>query len=209
MWEVERLGLGQHTVPYLATWEYQRQVHRAVVSGERPDSLLLLEHEPVYTAGKRTSHEERPFDGTPVVEVDRGGKITWHGPGQLVGYPIVRLSEPFDVVQFVRSLEGLIIDVLAGLGTTGHRIEGRSGVWVGEPGRENKIAAIGIRVSEGVTMHGFAINCSNSLDPFGNIIACGIADAGVTSLSRELNREVSVVEVADALTRQMRVEVSA
>ena len=199
MWNIEVLGLGDRPVPYLPTWEYQRAVHRGVVSGERVDTLLLLEHEAVYTAGKRTLPEERPQDGTPVVDVDRGGKITWHGPGQLVGYPIVRLPDPVDVVKYVRSLEQILIELIAEFGVDGHRVEGRSGVWVGLPGFENKIAAIGIRVAEGVTMHGFALNCSNDLGAFGNIIACGIRDAGVTTLSRETGRNISPSDVVPVL----------
>ena len=201
MWEIEVLGLGDRPVPYLPTWDYQRSVHHSVVSGERADTLLLLEHEAVYTAGKRTLPEERPQDGTPVVDVDRGGKITWHGPGQLVGYPIVRLDDPIDVVKYVRGLEQLLIDVVAEFGVDGRRVDGRSGVWVGLPGFENKIAAIGIRVAEGVTMHGFALNCSNALAPFGNIIACGIKDAGATTLSRETGRNISPEDVVPVLQR--------
>ncbi len=153
-------GLSANSVPYIEGLDLQRAVHRAVVAGERPDTVILLEHPSVYTAGKRTAPDERPTDGTPVIDVDRGGKITWHGPGQLVGYPILRLAEPIDVVGYVRRLEGILIDVLVDLGVDGRRVDGRSGVWVGEPGRENKIAAIGIRVADGVTMHGFALNCS-------------------------------------------------
>ena len=191
MWDVEYLAMGEKQVPYREAWEIQREIHREVVSGERHDTLLLLEHEPVYTAGKRTSLDERPTDGTPVVDVDRGGKITWHGPGQLVGYPIVRLTEPIDVVGFVRKLEGILIEVIAHFGVEGRRVEGRSGVWVGLPGFENKIAAIGIRVSEGVTMHGFALNCSHSLEPYQKIVACGIRDAGVTTLTMETGTTIT------------------
>lgn len=199
MWLVENLGVGTAFQPYEATWDMQRKVHRAVVDGQRPDTLLLLEHEAVYTAGKRTELAEYPQDGTPVVPVDRGGKITWHGPGQLVGYPIVRLAEPVDVVAHVRRLEQLLIAAIAELGLESHQVDGRSGVWVGERGAENKIAAIGIRVAEGTTMHGFALNCCNDLAPFENIIACGIRDAGVTTLSHELGRQVSPVEAMSAL----------
>ena len=177
-------GLSANSVPYIEGLDLQRAVHRAVVAGERPDTVILLEHPSVYTAGKRTAPDERPTDGTPVVDVDRGGKITWHGPGQLVGYPILHLAEPIDVVGYVRRLEGILIDVLVELGVDGRRVDGRSGVWVGEPGRENKIAAIGIRVADGVTMHGFALNCSNSLEPYAKIVACGIRDAGVTTITR-------------------------
>ncbi|UOE45026.1 lipoyl(octanoyl) transferase LipB [Agromyces larvae] len=188
-------GLSANSVPYLEGLTLQRAVHRAVVAGERPDTVILLQHESVYTAGKRTAPDERPTDGTPVVDVDRGGKITWHGPGQLVGYPIVRLPEPIDVVGYVRLLEGVLIDVLAEFGVEGHRVEGRSGVWTGER-RDAKIAAIGIRVEGGVTMHGFALNCSNDLAPYNRIVACGIRDAGVTTISRVLGREVTPADVA-------------
>lgn len=199
MWQVENLGVGSELQPYLPTWEMQRSVHSRVVSGVQPDTLLLLEHEAVYTAGKRTEDVERPVDGTPVVDVDRGGKITWHGPGQLVGYPIVRLPDPVDVVAHVRRLEELLIHVLSEYGVEGRRVNGRSGVWVGLPGFENKIAAIGIRVAEGVTMHGFSLNCSNSLDAYNAIIACGIRDAGVTTLSRETGRTITPSDVLPVL----------
>jgi lipoyl(octanoyl) transferase len=184
-------GLSANSVPYVEGLELQRAVHRSVVSGERPDTVLFLEHPAVYTAGKRTAPEERPTDGTAVIDVDRGGKITWHGPGQLIGYPILRLAEPIDVVGYVRHLEGILIDALADVGVDGRRVSGRSGVWVGPEGHEDKIAAIGIRVAEGVTMHGFALNCNNSLEPYSRIIACGIKDAGVTTISRVLGRDVA------------------
>ncbi|HWU46834.1 MAG TPA: lipoyl(octanoyl) transferase LipB [Humibacter sp.] len=190
-------GLSANSVPYLDAWEQQRAVHAEVVAGRAPDTVILLEHEPVYTAGKRTEASERPTDGTPVIDVDRGGKITWHGPGQLVGYPIVRLPEPVDVVGYVRGLEAMLIAVLARLGVDSHRVEGRSGVWVTQPDAPDaKIGAIGIRVAAGVTMHGFALNCSNSLAPYEKIVACGISDAGVTTISRELGRLVHPSEVA-------------
>ena len=193
-------GLSANSVPYTEGLELQRAVHRSVVSGERPDTVILLEHPAVYTAGKRTEPHERPSDGTAVIDVDRGGKITWHGPGQLVGYPILRLDEPVDVVGYVRRLEGLLIGVLAGFGIDGRRVAGRSGVWVGPVGLEDKIGAIGIRVAEGVTMHGFALNCSNSLAPYGRIIACGIADAGVTTMSVVLGRTVDTAELIEPLS---------
>ncbi|MCU1471385.1 MAG: lipB, partial [Glaciihabitans sp.] len=145
-------GLSANSVPYTEALEQQRALHAAVVAGRAPDTVILLEHPSVYTAGKRTEPDERPTDGTPVIDVDRGGKITWHGPGQLVGYPILRLSEPIDVVGYVRLLEGILIDVLADLGVTGERVQGRSGVWIRGVQRDEKIAAIGIRVAEGVTM---------------------------------------------------------
>ena len=198
-----RLDLGSALQPYRPTWDLQRELHARRVADEIDDTVLLLEHEAVYTAGRRTEPFERPLPGTTrgadVIDVDRGGKITWHGPGQLVGYPIVRLTEPLDVVDFVRRTEGLIIDVCADLGVATTRVPGRSGVWVpaDDRGPERKVAAIGIRVSRGVTMHGLAINACCDLSWFSAIVPCGIADAGVTSLTAEVGREVSVVEVAD------------
>jgi lipoyl(octanoyl) transferase len=193
---VIRAGL----VPYEQAWARQRELHAARVAGEGPDTLLLLEHPSVYTAGKRTRAHERPFDGTPVIDVDRGGKITWHGPGQLVGYPIVALPDPIDVVAYVRRLEEALMEVCAGFGLQTGRVDGRSGVWVAadEPGAgvrpERKVAAIGVRVARGVTMHGFALNCDPDMAAFGNMIPCGIPDAGVTSLSAELGRDIPVAE---------------
>ncbi|CAN5376395.1 lipoyl(octanoyl) transferase LipB [soil metagenome] len=184
-------GLSANSVPYVEALELQRATHRAVVEGSRPDTVMFLEHPSVYTAGKRTEDHERPTDGTPVIDVDRGGKITWHGPGQLVGYPIVRLQEPIDVVGYVRRLEGILIDALARLGVDGDRVEGRSGVWMRGT---DKIAAIGIRVANGVTMHGFSLNCDNSFEAYEQIVACGLVDAGVTSLSRELGRTVTTAQ---------------
>ena len=198
-------GLSANSVPYLEALELQRATHRAVVSGSSPDTVLLLEHPSVYTAGKRTEAFERPSDGTPVIDVDRGGKITWHGPGQLVGYPIVRLAEPIDVVGYVRRLETAIIGVLAELGIEAGRVEGRSGVWVGfeRPVGAEKISAVGIRVAEGVTMHGFSLNCNNAFDAYSKIVACGILDAGVTSISRELARDVSPTDVVPLVERHL------
>ena len=200
--EVLRLGL----VGYEDAWAHQRDLHARVVEGTAPDTLLLLQHPPVYTAGKRTEPHERPFDGTPVIDVDRGGKITWHGPGQLVGYPIVRLADPVDVVAHVRRMEAALIDVCAGLGLGAERVEGRSGVWVraDDRGPDRKVAAIGVRVARGVTMHGFALNCDPDMSAFGNMVPCGIADAGVTSLSAELGRDVTVDEVVDEVEAAMR-----
>jgi lipoyl(octanoyl) transferase len=189
-------GLSANSVPYLEALQQQRALHADVVAGRAPDTVILLEHPSVYTAGKRTEPDERPTDGTPVIDVDRGGKITWHGPGQLVGYPILRLSEPIDVVGYVRWLEGILIDVLADLGVTGERVQGRSGVWIRGVQRDEKIAAIGIRVAEGVTMHGFALNCSNGFEAYDAIVACGIRDAGITSISRVLGRTVTPQDVA-------------
>lgn len=190
--QVRQLG----TLDYRAAWDLQRQVAQARIDGG-PDTLLLLEHPPVYTAGKRTEAHERPVDGTPVVDTDRGGKITWHGPGQLVGYPIIGLAEPLDVVTFVRRLEDSLIAVCAGLGLDAGRVEGRSGVWLpaGDGKPERKVAAIGIRVARGVTLHGFAVNCDCDLGAFSAIVPCGIADAGVTSLTAELGRQVGVEQV--------------
>ena len=186
---------------YRQAWQLQREIADQRIAGG-PDTLLLLEHPPVYTAGKRTEEAERPSaDGIPVIDTDRGGKITWHGPGQLVGYPIIGLAEPLDVVNFVRRLEEALITVCAGLGLATARVAGRSGVWV--PGTASrtprKVAAIGIRVARGVTLHGFALNCDCDLDAFGGIIPCGIADAGVTSLTAELGRHIGVHDVADAV----------
>jgi lipoyl(octanoyl) transferase len=198
---VVRAGL----VDYEDAWARQRELHAQRVAGEIPDTVLLLEHPPVYTAGKRTEPHERPADGTPVIDVDRGGKITWHGPGQLVGYPILALPDPIDVVAYVRRLEQAMIEVCAGFGVAAGRVEGRSGAWITAdvPGAgsrfrpERKIAAIGIRVARGVTMHGFALNCDPDLAAFGAIVPCGIPDAGVTSLSAELDRDVTVAEATD------------
>ena len=193
-------GLAPDLLAYPDALTLQRSIHSAVVEGSRPDTVLLLEHPSVYTAGTRTEATERPDDGSPVIDVDRGGKITWHGPGQLVGYPIVRLTNPIDVVAYVRRLEDLLIDVIGRLGVVGVRIAGRSGVWVVDGVRQEKIAAIGIRVASGVTMHGFALNCSNSLDAYAHIVACGIRDAGVTTLSRELGRIVTAADAAAVVT---------
>jgi lipoyl(octanoyl) transferase len=185
------------TIDYAQAWELQREVLNARADGAGPDTLLLLEHPSVYTAGKRTEPADRPQDGTPVIDVDRGGKITWHGPGQLVGYPIIKLSDPVDVVDYVRRVEQALIHVCDQLGVATGRVEGRSGVWLAADGDrpERKIAAIGIRVQRGVTMHGLEINCNADLGAFSKIIPCGIRDAGVTSLSAELGRDVTVAEV--------------
>jgi lipoyl(octanoyl) transferase len=189
-------GLAPDLLPYPEALALQRSIHSAVVERTRGDTMLLLEHPSVYTAGTRTEASERPDDGSPVIDVDRGGKLTWHGPGQLVGYPILRLHNPVDVVAYVRRLEELLIDVIAHFGVTGVRVAGRSGVWIVDGARQEKIAAIGIRVAGGVTMHGFALNCSNSLDAYEHIVACGIRDAGVTTISREAGRDVSPADAA-------------
>lgn len=205
--DFEVAGLGEDAVEYLAAWDLQRDVHAAVVAGERAGSVLLLEHPPVFTAGKRTDPDERPVDpgGAAVIDVDRGGKITFHGPGQLVGYPIVRLPEHVKVVDYVRRVEEALIRVCADLGVATARVPGRSGVWLraDDRGPERKIAALGIRVSRGVTMHGFAINCDVDLGWYDRFVPCGIADAGVTSLSRELGRDVSVADVVPVVRRHL------
>jgi lipoyl(octanoyl) transferase len=188
------------TVDYRTAWQLQRDLADVRVAGG-PDTLLLLEHPPVYTAGRRTQAHEKPSDGTPVIDTDRGGKITWHGPGQLVGYPIIGLAEPLDVVNYVRRLEESLIKVCGDLGLPTVRIDGRSGVWVpaaaGRPAR--KVAAIGVRISRATTLHGFALNCDCDLGAFGAIVPCGISDAGVTSLSAELHRPVTVGDVGAAV----------
>ena len=191
-----RVVVAESPQEYQAAWDQQRAWHDEVVAGA-PSLIWLLEHESVYTAGRRTEPLVRPFDGTPVIDVDRGGKITWHGPGQLVGYPIVRLPDPVDVVAHVRRLEALLIDVCADLGLATTRVDGRSGVWVraDDRGPDRKIAAIGVRVARGVTMHGFALNADPDLTAFDRIVPCGIRDASVTSLSAELSRDVTVAEV--------------
>jgi lipoyl(octanoyl) transferase len=200
-------GLSANSVPYLSGLDQQRALHAAVVEGRAPDTVMLLEHESIFTAGKRTEPHERPTDGSPVIDVDRGGKITWHGPGQLVGYPIMRLAEPIDVVAYVRALEGLLIAILTELGVAGaDRVPGRSGVWMRGT---DKIAAIGVRVASGVTMHGFALNCSNSFEPYERIVACGLTDAGVTSVSRELGRTVTPAEVVALITQHFEALVHA
>lgn len=209
MLDILNAGIAPEFVPYADGWDLQRSVHAGVVDGSRPDTLILLEHEAVYTAGKRTEPQERPQDGTPVIDVDRGGKITWHGPGQLVGYPIVRLPEPMDVVAHVRRLERLLIDVLRPIGVDGYQVEGRSGVWVRRPLSEDKVAAIGVRVQQGVTMHGFAINCDNTLAGFRGIIPCGITDAGVTTVSEVVGADVSPTDILDRVTSAFLAEYAA
>ena len=195
--EISRAGL----VEYEQALAMQRQFHQEVVAGTRPNSLILLEHPSVFTAGKRTQDFERPTDGTPVIDVDRGGRITWHGPGQLVGYPIVKLLKPTELVGFVRTLESALIEICSHFGIESQRVEGRSGVWVCDEKGERKIAAIGIRVASGVTMHGFALNVSPDLTAFGQIVPCGIDDAAVTSMARELGREISIPEVASMVEK--------
>jgi lipoyl(octanoyl) transferase len=195
--DVRRLG----TIGYEDAWAVQRELANSRVDGG-PDTLLLLEHPSVYTAGRRTLPEERPVDGTAVIDTDRGGKITWHGPGQLVGYPIIGLAEPLDVVNFVRRLEESLIRVCRELGLETGRVRGRSGVWVpgDAQGPARKVGAIGVRVSRATTLHGFALNCDCDLSAFSSIVPCGIADAGVTSLTAELGRHVGVDDVIDRVT---------
>jgi lipoyl(octanoyl) transferase len=200
--QLVRLG----RVGYDDAWAQQRDLHAQRVASEIDDTVMLLEHDPVYTAGRRTDAWERPTDGTPVIDVDRGGKITWHGPGQLTGYPIVALPEPIDVVGHVRRLEEALIAVCASLGLTTVRVDGRSGAWVpaDDRGPDRKVAAIGVRVARGVTMHGFALNCDCDLTAFGSIVPCGITDAGVTSLTAELGRDVTVAEALPLVEAELR-----
>ena len=195
--DVVHLGFGEQAVPYQQAWDMQRRYHDEVADHIRPDTVLLLEHQPVYTAGKRTSALERPSDGTPVIDVDRGGKITWHGPGQLVGYPLLRLPDPIDVVAYVRRVEQLLIGVCGDVGLPTSRVDGRSGVWVlaDDRGPDRKVAAVGVRVARGVTMHGFALNADCDLAAYDAIVPCGITDAGVTSLTAELGRGITVADV--------------
>jgi lipoyl(octanoyl) transferase len=200
----EVLGLSPNFIDYNAAWNIQREVHAEVVSGQRPNTVLLLEHNGVYTAGKRTEDEERPVDGTPVIDVDRGGKLTWHGPGQLVGYPIMRLPEPIDVVGYVRWLEQVLIDSIKELGLHTERVEGRSGVWAPVGDTHVKIAAIGIRVAEKVTMHGFALNCNNSLAAYETIIACGIKDAATSTISELLKKDVTPAMAAEVIQHRLK-----
>ena len=188
---------------YQKAWDFQRTIHEEVTSGSRPNTLLLLEHPSVYTAGRRTEAAERPADGTPVIDVDRGGRITWHGPGQLVGYPIVKLQKPTELVGFVREIEAALIRVCDDLGVATVQIEGRSGVWIQDERGDRKIAAIGIRVAKGVTMHGFALNVNPDLAAFGQIVPCGIADADVTSLEIELGRSITIEEVVPLIERHI------
>ena len=196
---LKKLGL----IDYMKAWKIQSEFHREVVEGSRPSTLLLLEHPPVYTAGRRTLESEKPTDGSTVIDVDRGGKITFHGPGQIVGYPIITLKNGSDVVGFVRELENALIAICAEFGVKTERYCERSGVWIRDEKGDRKIAAIGLRVARGVTMHGFALNVNPDLSYFDRIIPCGIADAGVTSLSHELGREISIDEVTPILERHM------
>jgi lipoyl(octanoyl) transferase len=192
-------------VEYQSAWDRQRELHHKIVTENHPDVAVLLEHQNVYTAGRSTKPEDRPTDSSPVFDIDRGGRITWHGPGQIVCYPIMKLDDPVDVVAHVRRLELLIMNVCSKLGLETTQIEGRSGVWVkGDGLPDKKIAAIGIRVAKKATMHGFALNCNNSLDAFRNIVPCGIGDADVTTISLELGRDVSVAEVTPLIEEELR-----
>lgn len=200
------LGLAPDFVQYDDGWAAQRDLHAQVKAGMAPGTVLLLEHAPVYTAGKRTEDHELPYDGTEVVHVDRGGKLTWHGPGQLVGYPIVALPDPVKQSAYVHLLEEVIIGALGEFGVPGERVAGRSGVWLPADSRgpARKIAAIGIRVADGVTMHGFAINCNNDLRPYGKIVPCGISDASVTSIYEETRQDVGPADIVPAITAGLR-----
>jgi lipoyl(octanoyl) transferase len=202
-----RLGTGADAVEYRRAWDIQRQVHERRVRGEIPDTCLLLEHQPVYTAGKRTTPLDRPAGdpGAPVIDVDRGGNITWHGPGQLTGYPIVALDEPVDVVRYVSLVEQAMIDTCAEFGVAAGRVEGRRGVWLRGDGQrpDRKVAALGIRVARGVAMHGFALNCDCDLSWYDRIVPCGISDASVTSLSAEAGRRISVADVLPVTERAL------
>ena len=201
--EFVNAGLDPDFVSYEDGWALQRAVHSEVAKGTRADTVLLLEHESVFTAGKRTEDSERPTDGTPVIDVDRGGKITWHGPGQLVGYPIMHLPMPIDVVGYVRWLEQVLIDSIAEFGLATERVEGRSGVWAPIGDTHVKIAAIGIRVAEHVTMHGFALNCDNSLEPYETIIACGIRDAKTSTISALTGQRVTPAMAAEVIKKHL------
>ncbi len=197
--EVNHLGL----LEYQSALELQRKIHLEVASGNRPNTFLMLEHPSVYTAGKRTQEFEKPTDGTPVINVDRGGRITWHGPGQLVGYPIVKLLKPTELVGFVRTIEGALIKVCSDFGINAVRIDDRSGVWISDIKGDRKIAAIGIRVASGVTMHGFALNVAPDLSAFSQIVPCGIDDAAVTSIAVELKRKIDISEVSPIVEKYL------
>ncbi len=199
---IDRLGV---LTDYQAGWDFQREIHSEVAQGTRPSTLILVEHSDVFTAGKRTQTSDLPWDGSAVVEVDRGGRITWHGPGQLVGYPIVKLPSPVDVMDYVHKIEQAIMDVCASFGISTKRVDERTGVWVpaDSKGPDRKIAAIGVRVAKGVTMHGFALNCNCELTAYDRIVPCGISDAGVTSLSKELGREIKIEDVKELVVSNL------
>jgi lipoyl(octanoyl) transferase len=201
---LSRLGL----IDYNQAWALQRTIHDEVVQGTRPNTLLLLEHPSVFTAGRRTEDSDRPTNGAEVIEVDRGGRITWHGPGQLVGYPIVKLKKPTELVGFVREMESCLIQVCADLGVLTVRIQGRSGVWIQDSRGDRKIAAIGVRVTKGVTMHGFALNVNPDLSAFSQIVPCGIQDADVTSLEIELERKITIDEIMSLVEHNMGISLN-
>ncbi|MEY4554586.1 MAG: hypothetical protein RL197_1013 [Actinomycetota bacterium] len=201
--EFTEVALAPNYIGYEEAWDLQKAIHSEVASGQRDNTVLLLEHSAVYTAGKRTDDIELPKDGTPVIETDRGGKITWHGPGQLVGYPIMRLPRPIDVVGYVRWLEQVLIESIAEFGLRTERVAGRSGVWAPIEDTHVKVAAIGIRVAEHTTMHGFALNCNNSLEPYETIIACGIADAKTSTLTELLGREITPAMASEVIQRHL------
>lgn len=201
--EFQRISFAPEFLDYQAGMDLQQRVHAEVVGNKTPNTVLLLEHSPVYTAGKRTEEHELPDNGSAFYETNRGGKITWHGPGQLVGYPIMHLPQPIDVVAYVRWLEEVLIQVIANFGVVGQRVEKRTGVWVETDSGFEKVAAIGIRISEKVTMHGFALNCSNSLEPYEHIVACGIDDAKTTTLSRLTGTEITPLQAATLVEQLM------
>ena len=204
--EFSQVGLAPDFVDYTHGWDLQREIHAKVVAAEAPSTVLILEHAAVYTAGKLTEEHERPLDGTPVVPVDRGGKLTWHGPGQLIAYPILKLKNRSGIRDYVERLEAVMIAVMAHYGINAERIKGRAGVWItaDSKGPDRKIAAIGIRVLDGVTMHGVAINCNNDLAPYAQIIACGITDAGVTTMSRETGTNINPIDIAELFMDEFR-----
>ncbi len=201
---IDSLSVGKQLVAFEDALHLQRKIHQRVVAKESPDTIILLEHDNVYTAGRRTEAFERPNDGTSVVDVDRGGKITWHGQGQLVGYPIVHLANPMDVISHVRKIEDVLIGVCQDFGLQTRRVKGRSGVWVCDGTIDRKLAAIGVRVAQGVTMHGFALNCNNDLSWFDRIVPCGISDAGVTTLSKEVGRSIEPTDILPSLESHLR-----
>ena len=203
--EFVSLDLGTHTRDYEEVWALQREVHAEVAAGDRDNTVLFVEHDAIFTAGKRTNKSDRPTDGGRGIDVDRGGRITWHGPGQIVAYPIIRLAEPLNVVGYVRALEQAVIDLCTELGAETIRVDGRSGVWFAknEFMRDRKVCAIGVRVARGTTMHGIALNCDANLADYGRIVPCGIDDAGVTTLTRELRRPVTVTDVEPLLRRHL------
>jgi len=200
---IEKWGFADQAVEYQSAWDRQKLIHQEVVAGTRSPIVALLEHQSVYTAGRSTQPADRPQNDSKVFDIDRGGRITWHGPGQLVGYPIMKLPDPIDIVAHVRRIELLIIDVCQEFGLVSQQISGRSGVWINNGSVPKKIAAIGIRVAKRVTMHGFALNCNNDLSPFREIVPCGIPDADVTSLSEELNRNIGVQDVVQIVEKHI------